>query len=105
MSQTTYQVILSTDGKHTVIATSDHPALAKDALEWARSTYDQIVKSYGLKGEQIRKSGNGNGDEVPPTCAIHGVFMVRQEGRYGQFWSCHERNEDGGFCSYRPKGE
>ena len=29
MAQTTYQVILSTDGKHTVIATSDDVVTAK----------------------------------------------------------------------------
>jgi len=105
MSQTTYQVILSTDGKHTVIATSDDPIVAREALAWARSTYDLVVKTYGLKGEHNHKNGNGDVSEVVPTCAIHGVPMVRVEGKHGAFWSCHERNEDGSFCSYRPNGK
>ena len=39
-----------------------------------------------------------------PICAMHNVPMVWQKGRKGFFWSCHERNADGSFCSYRPNG-
>jgi len=31
--------------------------------------------------------------------------MVKQRGKYGTFWSCHERNADGSFCSYKPEGK
>ena len=102
MSQTTYQVILSTDGKHTVIATSDELTTTKDAMEWAQSTYELLLKTYGRKGERSRKSTDGDVAEAVPSCAVHGVAMVRQQGKYGQFWSCHECNQDGSFCSYRP---
>jgi len=43
-------VILSTDGKHTVIATTGDQASLKGALTWARTTYDQVVARYGHKG-------------------------------------------------------
>ena len=31
------------------------------------------------------------------------VPMVKVNGRRGPFWSCHEKNSDGSWCSYRPK--
>ncbi len=105
MAQNTYQVILSTDGKHTVIATSDDVTTVKAALAWAKATYDQIVGSYGLKHEQHHKRGEQNGEEAVPVCPVHNAPMVKQEGKFGPFWSCHERNEDGSFCSYRPNGK
>jgi len=110
MGQTTYQVILSTDGKHTVIATTDEGPLSEQALTWVRNTYDHLVQNYGLKGEQHqrmteevtageRKQETG---EEAPICAVHNVPMVRQQGRHGPFWSCHKFNADGSFCSYKP---
>lgn len=106
MAQTTYEVILSTDGKHTVIARSDDPVQVKSALAWAKATYDAVVSRYGLKHEQYRNGGqNGNAEESVPTCKVHNVPMVRQQGKFGAFWSCHQRNADGSFCSYRPNGE
>jgi len=42
-------------------------------------------------------------DAEPPICAIHEVPMVLVHGRKGDFWSCHEKMEDGvTWCSYRP---
>ncbi len=105
MAQTTYQVILSTDGKHTVIATSDDAAMNKAALEWAKSTYDQVVARYGLKHEQFHKKGEETSEEEIPTCAVHNVPMTKQQGKFGSFWSCHKRNADGSFCSYRPNDQ
>ena len=49
MANTTYQVILSTDGKHTVIATTDSAPDTANAKAWATSTYEAIVERYGLK--------------------------------------------------------
>lgn len=103
MAETTYQVILSTDGKHTVVATCDDLTKVKEALAWARVTYDAIVGHYGLKYEQYQK-GQGNGNSVPE-CAVHKVPMSRQTGKYGEFWSCHQKNADGSFCDYRPNGK
>jgi hypothetical protein len=104
MSNATYQVILSTDGKHTVIVTSDDPQAIKEASSWAQATYERLVERYGLKGEQRASNGDRQQEETVPECAIHHVPMVLVEGKRGPFWSCHERNEDGSWCKYRPKG-
>ncbi len=100
MANTTYQVILSSDGKHTVIVSSDEQAAIDAALQWQQATYDRLVARYGLKGEQRRK--NGETVEAAPQCAIHHIPMAQVQGRLGQFWSCHEKNLDGSWCSYRP---
>lgn len=102
MSQTTYQVVLSTDGKHSVIATTDNQADTRLALAWAKATYEQLVNLSGLKGEQ----GQGNDEQQDgsvPECAIHHVPMVLVQGKQGPFWSCHKKNQDGSWCSYKPK--
>jgi hypothetical protein len=103
MAQTTYQVILSTDGKHTVIVQSDDPTAIKVAMGWAKSTYDGIVERYGGKAYPKSASAemNANNGEVP-TCGVHGVPMNRVEGRHGSFWSCHEKDSAGSWCSYKP---
>jgi hypothetical protein len=106
MAQSNFQIILSTDGKHTIIAQTDQLGMTAHAQAWATATYDQLVKRYGLKHEQYQKGNNGNGNqgEEVPVCAVHKVPMVRQRGKYGEFWSCHERDADGRFCTYRPNG-
>ncbi len=35
-------------------------------------------------------------------CGHHRVSMHLMNGKRGQFWSCHEKNEDGSWCTYRP---
>lgn len=106
MSQTTtFQVILSSDGKHTVIATADRLDLTENALVWATDTYDRLVKRYGLKYEQYQKGQNNGNGETIPVCAVHKVPMAKVNGKHGPFWSCHQRNTDGSFCSYRPNGK
>lgn len=100
MANTSYQVILSSDGKHTVIVTSDERAVIDAALDWEQQTYDRLVARYGLKGEQTRRSSETS--EAAPKCAIHRVPMAQVQGKHGSFWSCHERNADDSWCSYRP---
>jgi hypothetical protein len=102
MANTTYQVILSTDGKHTVIVSSDDPSAIKAASSWAQGAYERLVERYGLKHEQYQRNGESRAQERAPQCAIHHVPMVKVQGRRGEFWSCHQRNEDGSWCSYRP---
>lgn len=108
MSQTsTFQVILSSDGKHTVIATTDQVQNSENALAWATETYDSLVKRYGLKHQQYANgngNGNGNGESVP-MCGVHHLPMTKVNGKNGEFWSCHQRNADGSYCSYKPSAK
>ncbi len=103
MAQTTYQVILSTDGKHTVIATTDDKAIAKSVFGWAKATYDRVVEICGTKADPYQKAnGNNNGQEKVPVCAVHHAPMTLVKGRKGDFYSCHVR-ENGEWCKYRPE--
>src|SRR5581483_7219596 len=104
MAQTTYQVILSSDGKHTVIATSDNQGEIKLATAWAKATYEAIVQRYGLKSNQKTPTGEPeeSAEEQAPICKIHNVPMVQVQGRKGPFWSCHEKNADDSWCRYKP---
>lgn len=92
-----YQVTLATDGKHSVSVRGEDPEALTEALGWVKDTYALISRS-GRKREPEKEV-----EEEVPICAVHQVPMVRQNGKFGQFWSCHERNADGGFCSYRPE--
>jgi hypothetical protein len=100
MATNSFQVILSTDGKHTVIATTEEFRMTAQAEEWAKTTYDKIAERYGLKGA-VKPNGAQQAEEAP-MCGVHHVAMVQVNGRKGPFWSCHERNSDGSFCNYRP---
>src|SRR5205823_4457255 len=37
-----------------------------------------------------------------PICEIHQIPMVRMKGKHGPFWSCHQKDDDGNWCDYRP---
>jgi hypothetical protein len=74
-----------------------------EGIKWATKAYDGMVKKYGLKHEQYVKTNgsNGNGQTVP-SCGVHKIPMVRVNGKYGAFWSCRQRNEDGSYCKFKP---
>ena len=105
---------LSVDGKHSVSVQGDDPAAVTEALVWAKKTWGQLVRLPG-KGLQPLTSGEGEGndqtvgsppdEEQPPVCAVHDVPMVRVQGRKGAFWSCHQKNPDGSWCSFKPLKE
>ena len=107
MANTTYQVTLSTDGAHTVTITSDEPAAMKTAVAWAKAAHAALVERYGQTSpasDQTAAAGDGDTEQgEAPICAVHEVPMVRVRGKRGPFWSCHERDDNGKFCSYRPK--
>lgn len=37
-----------------------------------------------------------------PLCEMHQIPMVRVKGKHGPFWSCHQKDDDGNWCDYRP---
>ena len=85
----TLQILLSTDGKHTVIVpVSDD---WKKDLETACAIYDEVAERYGLKHEQ-----HANGKKEP-ACPVHKTPMTYVEGKYGPFWSCRQKT-NGGYC-------
>ncbi len=106
MSQTTYSVFMSTDGKHTVSVATDDPVKAKESFGWVKATYDRLVQIYGTKADLYQKAnGSRTKGAEAPTCAVHHVPMAKVEGKAGPFWSCHQKNPDGSWCSVKPKGE
>ena len=89
---------LASDGKHAVTISGDDQQEVTDALAWARETYTDLV---GPLGPKIESFEDDLGDESP-TCAVHDLPMTKQLGRKGYFWSCHQKNQDGSWCSYKP---
>jgi hypothetical protein len=102
------------DGKHSVSVQSDDPAAVTEALVWAKKTWGQLVRlpgktfqSLASEGpEQVNQSVRHTAEaEEPPTCAVHDLPMARVQGKKGAFWSCHQKNNDGTWCSYKPSGQ
>src|SRR5438105_4378101 len=103
MGQTTYTVTLATSGRHTVTLSGDDPAAVTTAVRaWADNTLRVLGASRKPAAARATGSEDSLDPEQPPVCGVHTMPMVLQQGRRGPFWSCHERNEDGSFCSYRP---
>ena len=100
INRTTYQIEMSTDGQHRVVVTIEDPAGTDAALAWASATYARLLRSES--SEDGPERDNAGNEAEPPVCGVHDVPMVRVAGRRGPFWSCHQRNEDGSWCSFRP---
>ena len=101
MAQTSYEVRLAMDGNHIVVVRSADPAQMKVGIAWAKATHEALAARYG----DAPASEEGAPDELPaepPVCGVHDIPMVRVEGKRGAFYSCHQRDEQGRFCSYRP---
>ncbi len=101
MAQTTYEVRLAMDGNHSVLVRSSDPTQMKVGISWAKATHAALSARYG----DTSTGQDQAADELPaepPICGVHDIPMVRVEGKNGPFFSCHERDEQGRFCSYRP---
>lgn len=106
MAQAKYEIVLSTDGKHSVVAETDNQAETKVALAWAKATYEQLVAQHGREGEHLVLAEPAEMValelEEAPICAVDQEPVVKVNGKKGDFWSCHEKNPDGSWCTYRP---
>ena len=107
MSQVKYQVTLSLNGNHQVSVAADDPVAVKEALVWAKAVYDQLKERAGTSLAMPSPASNVYHHDITPPepapiCAIHKQPMVRMNGRRGEFWSCHEKLDDGSYCPYRP---
>ena len=101
MAQVTYEVKLSLDGNHSVCVRSADPSQMQLGIAWAKATHAALSARYG----EASVNADEPQDELPaepPICGVHDIPMVRVEGKRGAVWSCHERDEQGRFCSYRP---
>jgi len=96
MAQATYQITLRLDGNHAVSVSGDDPVAMQDGLAWARGIH------LKLTAHDVQQAGGALDDE-PPSCVVHDVAMVQVQGKKGPFWSCHEKNDDGSWCSYKPQ--
>ena len=101
MAQTTYEVRLALDGNHSVNVRGSDPSDMKVAIAWAKATYEALAARYG-EASSSRDKGQVELPAEPPICGVHEIPMVQVEGKNGPFYSCHQRDEQGRFCSYRP---
>jgi hypothetical protein len=66
---------------------------------WLTGHYAKLLRG----AESAEQEAEPAPEETPPICGVHQVPMVKVNGRRGAFWSYHENNPDGSWCSYRPK--
>src|SRR4051794_763512 len=106
MSKVIYEVTLSPDDNHSVSVKSDDPLSLKDALPLAKQIQEWVSGADRAKVSPPaqRPSAQPHDLEQPqgPLCGIHSIPMAKVQGSRGPFWSCHQRAEDGSWCSYRP---
>ncbi len=101
MAQITYEVRLALDGNHSVVVRSADPSQMPVALAWAKATHAALTARSG--DAAVRQDTTEDETQAePPICGVHDIPMVRVAGKNGPFWSCHERDDQGRFCSYRP---
>ena len=101
MAQTTYEVRLAIDGNHSVVVRGADPSQMKVAIAWAKATHAALNARYG-DAPATQDQAEDELPAEPPTCGVHDIPMVRVEGKNGPFYSCHQRDDQGRFCSYRP---
>ena len=108
MPHTKYQVTLAVDGNHAVSVQSDDPAAVTEGLVWAQDTYRKLqrLNPHGVvpSGEELLDHAELTREDAEtgaPICGNHQVPMVWVD-KNGGFYSCHEKNADGSWCTYRP---
>ena len=100
MNHLTYHVGMRADGKPQVSVSAADPTDAANAIAWVKETYKRLSDAPAVR-EPEQLSPDALTDE-PLTCQIHHVPMASVTGRHGAFYSCHTRNPDGSWCTYRP---
>lgn len=108
------EIFLSSDGKHTVHLSASSVEESERLLPSAMALYNAIVEKLGTKPSLWEPVMNGkrgrsesNGHEVAgngtggPLCPEHRTPMTLQRGKFGNFWSCHQKDELGQWCRFR----
>ena len=110
MAQVTYRITLLVDGNHAVSVSGEDPVAVNDGLAWARGMYLKL-KERAVVSTPANSSGTTQTHHhesrptetgQPPSCVIHNLAMIKMNGRTGEFWSCHEKLDDGSWCPYKP---
>src|SRR4051794_6953471 len=100
MNQLTYHVGMDADGKPKVSVSAADPVAAANAIAWVKETYKRLADAPSVREpEQLTVEV---ATDQTPACQIHHVPMASVNGRHGAFYSCHIKNADGSWCSYRP---
>ena len=107
MSQLIYEITLFYDGKYSICVKSDDLLSLKDALPLAKKVQQELAQ-----GSETQAAAPSVPQQAPlpsvesqsqaPLCGIHATLMTQVQGKRGLFWSCHQRNLDGSWCTYRP---
>jgi hypothetical protein len=100
MRHLTYHVGMTAGGKPQVSVSSENPEEAEQAIPWVKATYARMTSE--VIAPQPEQTTADALTEQAPTCRVHDVLMVGVTGRRGFFWSCHTKNPDGTWCTYRP---
>jgi hypothetical protein len=95
MGKTTYHIIACMNGTLSVVGETTDPDKTVRDIIGRVSNPAQVQIAEPVKDESVAP-------EPTPVCAVHELPMAWQKGRAGFFWSCHQRNPDGRWCSYRP---
>lgn len=101
MAHSTFIVTLFPSGKYSIGVSGDDPIAVKAGIVWARG----VAEGLDRPAEAQPAPEETPEAEEAPLCAVHQQPMRRQLGKYGGFWSCHQKNADGSYCSYRPAKE
>jgi hypothetical protein len=107
MSKVIYEVTFSDTNTHSVCVKSDDPLALQDALPLAKQLQAELSQESGHpeSGTPAPKQSPLPSIDVQsqaPQCGIHSTAMTQVQGKHGLFWSCHQKNFDGSWCSYRP---
>ena len=107
MSKVIYEVKLSPDGRHSVSVKSDDPLSLKDALPLAKKIQEGLSGELEKQNElpsTLKQTALPAVETQPqaPLCGIHSTPMTQVQGKHGPFWSCHQKNPDRSWCTYRP---
>lgn len=117
MSDFKINMILSTDGKQSVVMEANNKKERDEGIPYAKKLYEKILAEYGTKQEQYAKIvGNG----VSPTpkktlsesvdeskrldwCYIHGAQMIGRPNKFkpGKLFYSHQVGE-GEWCKGVP---
>ncbi len=93
MGKTTYLVIAKMAGNFAMVGQTKDPS----------ETVEQVIQRAASKPESMLPEADPESQPLrAPVCAVHQLPMTLMHSRRGPFWSCHQRNDDGSWCSYKP---